>query len=387
MGKWSIFSARHVKGDEKRKEIRYILSIDGGGMRGVVPAYILSRINKELKKETDRPLYSFFDLVAGTSTGALIALALTSPSQDCLLSYEDGPEYEIFDEITYKRLFRVHHDKVLKGSIKRSIDPDSLVSLYRANGYRIFYQPSHFKKLIGNVFSDKYDSSSIERFLSSAYKETGLDQALVPTMAVAFDPLTSKPYVFSSWDSHGFLLKEAARASSAAPTYFSPVSLIDRETGENLTLVDGGLCANNPILLAYSKARELYPNADEFRALSISTCSLSSSFDPSSSSGGLATWVSSLWKSYASGTTELADIVADSIKDLKYLRIWDNVVKKKYSMDDYSDEAMNTLLEAAEELYKNKEAQINEFIHDMTLNVNDDSVKLKGPEAHLLIDK
>ena len=55
-------------------EERFILAIDGGGMRGIIPAYILSRLSAMLKAEGDtRPLYSHFDLAAGTSTGALIA--------------------------------------------------------------------------------------------------------------------------------------------------------------------------------------------------------------------------------------------------------------------------------------------------------------------------
>ena len=66
---------------------------------------------------------------------------------------------------------------------------------------------------------------------------------------------------------HGFLLREAARATSAAPTYFSPAVFIDRKTDETLTLLDGGLVANNPILAAYIEGRKLYPEADEFRIL------------------------------------------------------------------------------------------------------------------------
>ena len=65
------------QGGEKRK--RFILAIDGGGMRGIIPAYILQMLNKELRKLGDeRPLYSHFDLIAGTSTGALIAAALST---------------------------------------------------------------------------------------------------------------------------------------------------------------------------------------------------------------------------------------------------------------------------------------------------------------------
>ena len=59
-------------------DTRYILAIDGGGMRGIIPAYILKKLDELIKAEGDeRPLYSHFDLVAGTSTGGLLAKRLT----------------------------------------------------------------------------------------------------------------------------------------------------------------------------------------------------------------------------------------------------------------------------------------------------------------------
>lgn len=374
--------------EEQKKEIRYILSIDGGGMRGVVPAYLLSKIDEYLKTKSDRPLYSYFDLIAGTSTGALLGLSLSLGNKNTALKTEDGEPFSIYEKKTYKKFFKTYSESVLKGQIERSSDPNVFVDIYKKNGYKIFNQPSHFKKLLGNVFSDKYDATSLEGFLNEMYGDTPLSDALVPTMAIAFDPLTSKPYYFTSWDSHGFLLREAARASAAAPTFFAPITLIDREVGSAITLVDGGLCSNNPVISAYNKARELYPNADEYRVLSLSTCSLSTSFDASTAGGGISSWISSLWKSYASGTMELADETAKAIKDLKYLRIWDNIVEKKFSLDDYSDEAITTLLKAAEKLYENKKPEIEEFLSDMANNVNDDSVAIvKESSVPLLEEK
>ena len=60
------------RGETRKKEERFILAIDGGGMRGIIPSRILSHISAELRRMGDkRPLYSHFDLIAGTSTGAL----------------------------------------------------------------------------------------------------------------------------------------------------------------------------------------------------------------------------------------------------------------------------------------------------------------------------
>ena len=60
-----------------------ILSIDGGGIRGIIPAIILSRI----EEKTLKPIAELFDLIAGTSTGGLLALALTKPSPDSIPQY------------------------------------------------------------------------------------------------------------------------------------------------------------------------------------------------------------------------------------------------------------------------------------------------------------
>ena len=172
------------KREEEKKEIRYILSIDGGGMRGVVPAYLLSKLNKKLKEYSDRPLYSYFDLIAGTSTGALLALGLSLNNSNSSFKLEAGADYPLYETRKYKKLFKVHSEQVLKGYIKKSTDPDALVSLYKENGCKIFHQPSHFKKILGNVFSDKYDASSLESFMNEIYGDTPLSDALVPTINV-----------------------------------------------------------------------------------------------------------------------------------------------------------------------------------------------------------
>ena len=97
------------KKEEKKKEIRYILTIDGGGMRGIVPSSILKKMNEELKKLTNRPLYSYFDLIAGTSTGALLALGLTSPIEGTSFEKEKGENVEVTKTYTRGRVFKKNY--------------------------------------------------------------------------------------------------------------------------------------------------------------------------------------------------------------------------------------------------------------------------------------
>ena len=98
MGKLTDF----FTGRREGKDIRYILSIDGGGMRGIIPAYILSKIDALVKERGDkRPLYAHFDLVAGTSTGALLALGLTAPAGKSALKRDSLEPFKVFE--TYRK--------------------------------------------------------------------------------------------------------------------------------------------------------------------------------------------------------------------------------------------------------------------------------------------
>src|SRR5215213_7488192 len=80
-----------------------VLSIDGGGIRGIIPALVLA----ELERLTARPVFELFDLIAGTSTGGILACALAGPdplsAADVVALYEEeGPE--IFDRTIWQRV-------------------------------------------------------------------------------------------------------------------------------------------------------------------------------------------------------------------------------------------------------------------------------------------
>ena len=377
---WFDFLRRGKK-EEKKKEVRYILAIDGGGMRGIVPAFILKKMNEGLKERGIlRPLYSYFDLVSGTSTGALIALGLTSPVDNLGLKKEEGEDWEV-SEIIEKGRFRKTTEIVKKGEIERLGDPEELLSLYTENGKKIFI-PDDAKgiwRLVGKVtkmLGDKYDTVPLEMFLDEVYGDTLLSEAKVPTMAVSTDTNGCKCFIFRSWDSHGFLVREAARATSAAPTYFAPAVFIDRETNEKLTLIDGGMIANNPILATYIEARKLYPNADEFRILSISTASSLCVLHPEEYTTNLE-WLSDLASAYSSANMNISLEGVESIKGVRVDRIWEPVLEKKIKLDDTSKEAVDALMEAAEKIWDMDKEKIYSFLDEVTTAPIPDRLVLK----------
>ena len=159
MGKLTDF----FTGRREGKDIRYILSIDGGGMRGIIPAYILSKIDALVKERGDkRPLYAHFDLVAGTSTGALLALGLTAPAGKSALKRDSLEPFKVFE--TYRKGL-LRKEERFKGYILPSTAPDSLSDFYLRHGSRIF--PRTTLNALSQLFQVKYDEKPLEAFLKA----------------------------------------------------------------------------------------------------------------------------------------------------------------------------------------------------------------------------
>ena len=360
------------KEDEKIEE-RYILSIDGGGMRGIIPAHIISRIDELIKEmNEDKPLYSFFDLVAGTSTGGLIALAMTtSPlitnlkkeeGDDILYTYETEP-LSFIDKFKGKK----QKESLNPTLITKGTDCSTLIDIYKKEGKNIFKAESRF---FGSLLKDKYDSKHIESFLFNTFKNSKMNQCLTPTMVVSYDASNGIPFIFNSWEDKDYFVRDAARATSAAPTYFSPFNFYDKKDKVTRHFIDGGIIANNPVLMAYSEARKLYPNCKKFHILSLSTANNEFSMIEFDISGGIMGWIdpsrgAPIQKIATSSQMQLASCVAENIKDVEYTRLHYNLKGDSFKLDDISTKAINTLLDSAEQLFNKEKDTIMKFVNKM----------------------
>ena len=344
----------------RKQRIRYILTIDGGGMRGIIPSYILGALSDILVRLGDRrPLYSHFDLIAGTSTGALLSLGLSMPGEGSSFSTEKLAPYE-----------------TRKGYILPGLDPRGFVEIYRSHGPEIFPRNPGMKSILYPILTDKYDVRPYERLLRSCFSDTRLSEARVPTLAVAYSTGDGAIYTMKSWDSHGILMREAARASSAAPMYFPPAEITERDGNAKHILIDGGVVANNPALIAYKEARKLYPDASEFRILSLSTCAPRYVFNPSEGPGGITGWANPIIKVYSGAQMDLVDEIMPGIKGVEYARIWAPVLEKRIKLDATTDESVQALLEAAERTYDATERTLRSFAYDLAEEKVHDSVRL-----------
>lgn len=193
-----------------------MLSIDGGGIRGVIPAAVLAAI----EQTTGKPIAELFDVIAGTSTGGIIACALTAPGD------QGGPRFSAA----------------------------SVVEMYVNEGARIF--PHHVFQRITAFVDEKYPVAGLEAVLHQYVGESMLSEAVTELFVTAYDIERRRPRFFRSQDARqdptrNHPLWMVARATSAAPTYFEPYRLQGATPGEYEALVDGGVFANNPAMCAY----------------------------------------------------------------------------------------------------------------------------------------
>lgn len=371
--------------DEKPEE-RFILCLDGGGMRGIIPAVLLGNLTKLIKAYDDtKPLYSHFDLIAGTSTGALLALGLSTPPQYLNIVKETGKDeiitFPLIEQTFMERLKKVEKPKQKQPIvITRGCDASHLLDLYKNSGAKIF--PSQ-TRLFGQLIRDKYRAKPLEDFLKSFYSDAKLSQCMVPTMAISYEIQEGLPYIFKSWDSKDFYTREAARATSAAPTYFPPVILHERETDKKLTLIDGAMVANNPVIMAYGEAKKLYPNCKKFHIISLSTASETFSLGDEEFSGGLMAWIdpskgAPIQKIYATSQMQIADYMAEHNEDIDYTRIDYHVAEEKFKLDDTSPHAIAKLEEIGQILYKKNEEEIINYVEKLIKK--DDFSNIKPPE-------
>lgn len=203
-----------------------ILAVDGGGIRGIVPATVLV----ELQRRLPRPIVEYFDVVAGTSTGGLVASAVCAPAES------GGPRYTA----------------------------EQILEFYVQDCRQIFERSAWWTlRSLDGLLRPKYPARGIDAFLQARFGDLELQHALKPLVMVSYDLVQRAPWVFSSVlaakePARNYLLRDACRASTAAPTYF-PAATVRSFAGDSRELIDGGVCANDPVLAAFVVAERLYP--------------------------------------------------------------------------------------------------------------------------------
>jgi uncharacterized protein len=289
-----------------------VLAIDGGGIRGIIPATVLA----DLELRAGRPVAELFDLVVGTSTGGILALALTAPGE--------------------------------KG--KSRWRAEELVSLYVREGPRIFSR-SVFDRIrsVEGALDEKYPSDGLVEVLAESFGDLRLRDARIDVMATAYDTVSRTPFFFRSSrartdETQDWLLREAAHATSAAPSYFEPVQLRD------FSLIDGGVFAANPAMCAVAevlRAREPH----EMLVVSLGTGQQTKPLPwKKVRNWGALEWARPVIDILLDGQSDTVDFQAGQVLEDRYWRIQTELRKASDHLDDASEANLDALQAEGDDL-------------------------------------
>jgi uncharacterized protein len=315
--------------------VRRVLSIDGGGVRGLVPALVLDA----LERRTGRSVADLFDVVAGTSTGAILALGLLHP----------GP------------------------SGRPSWRARDLVELYETSGATIFTRSAvRCLQTLNGYLAPKYDGDVLTALLQRQFGETPLRAALRDVLVTAYDARRRTPYFFRTGrpscgaEQPMWLV---ARASAAAPTYFTPARVVD-EIGDRW-LVDGGVFASSPAMCAWTEACHAPGAFDDVLVASLGTGELSADYATvRMRRGGALLWARPLFDVMLDGQENVTD---EQLRRLlpsdRYFRFQPDLSPRCQRIDDASAENTRQLHESVRRLLERDGARLEQLAALLTREV------------------
>ena len=302
-----------------------ILSIDGGGVRGIIPATFLM----EFEKRTGKPICELFDLVAGTSTGGILTAALALPNS------LGKPEYSA-EQV--RSAYVEFSGTVFHRSMLRSL------------------------KTLGGLAGPAYSPRTLESMLEQLFGSRRLHGTLTEILVTAYDMASSTPWFFKTSFAKYHrapeddpLLTQVVRATTAAPTYFPPLRM------EQHCLIDGGMFAANPALCAYAQARKLYPEETEFLAVSLGTGSEVHNRPCSEiNHWGIAGWAAPISSVMLNASSASVDYqMRTLLGNQDYVRFQIQLDQDAAKMDDASNETILRLQALAQQAVRLRSADID----------------------------
>ncbi|KAJ0965309.1 hypothetical protein J5N97_026447 [Dioscorea zingiberensis] len=341
-----------------------VLSIDGGGIRGIIPATILSFLETQLQEldGEDARLADYFDVISGTSTGGLVTAMITAPNEN---------NRPLFAAKDIKTFYLEHCPKIF---------PQSWAPL----GLNLF-------KSLGGP---KYNGIYLHKIIKEKLGNLKLNQTLTNIVIPTFDIKHLQPTIFSSYEvknnnsSMDAALSDICISTSAAPTYL-PAHYFQTKDSEgkirDFNLIDGGVAANNPALVAIKEVtKQIFKGNSDFfpikpmdfgRFLVISlgtgTSKNEEKFDAKKASKwGILNWLiadgsNPLIDAFTHASGDMVDIHISVVfqalrSEANYLRIQDDTLSGTLSSVDVSTEAnLEGLVKIGENLLKKPVAQVN----------------------------
>lgn len=297
-----------------------ILSIDGGGIKGAFVASLLTDLEKQYCR-SGKNVASYFDLIVGTSTGGILALGLGlgMPAADIL-------------------------------------------NFYQKYGPQIFPQTNNcvkkFLKCLHNKVRVKYDRTPLETALKHVFQDMKLGNAITRLVIPSFDLQTGEVHLHKT--AHHERLQHdyneyayaVALATSAAPTYFPTYFL------RNIPLLDGGIWANDPALVAITEAQTLLGQDVK----NISMLSLGCTQEPlniSFSTESEIDWALRISDLFTRAQMSAASGSAQLLLSERYIRISPTVPNGKFTLD--GSQCINELVALGETEARKASPKVKQF--------------------------
>lgn len=354
----------------EKKKVR-ILSLDGGGIRGIIPATIVAYIEEEIRKRKgdEKRIADYIDMIVGTSTGGLLTCFYLKPNP------KEGEGQPITEFPATKAL-----------------------EIYTEEGYDIFNNSKYFSwfglRQLWNA--TQYNPAYLEKTLQNHFKDREgndmmLHKMVKPCTVTTYNMNTESSFFLRSTDlkrkdgPRDYKVWEALRSTSAAPTYFPPARIRNYATVETKKKIwynlDGGVFANNPTICAYAEARNMdFPNrgvkaptASEMLILSIGTGGGNFDLEPIQKSGswGVIRWAKSIPNIMMDGSIDTTDYQMRQIFDTlneehkdSYLRVDVPHDDRNYAADmaDASPENIAKLKVAGQKTVLHYKKDLDQFI-------------------------
>lgn len=331
-----------------------ILSIDGGGIRGIIAAQVGVRLEEKLQQKSGNSnarIADYFDLIAGTSAGGILTCLYLCPDAE----NPDRPRWSAQDAVNF--------------SIESGRD---------------VFKSSLWQKLksFDGLIDEKYPSTRLEAFFIENFQDCKLSELLKPCLISSYDIERRKAHFFNQIDAVGhpeenYFIRDIARATSAAPSYFE-VPKIRSLTNESYALIDGGVFANNPALCAYAEVRSKLripdersdrgPTAKDMVILSLGTGQAQKKYPYEEvKDWGQVEWVEPLINILMTGVAETVDYqlmqIFDAIeKPHQYLRINPNLSHEEpLPIDDASPPKIAELVRIGKEQADKYNEELDKF--------------------------
>lgn len=322
-----------------------ILSIDGGGLRGVVPLTIL----KKIEEISGKKIHELFDFIAGTSTGGLIASAISIKNPDNPLV----PLYTL----------------------------DDVIKVYMERGREIFPPSHNFLESAISIFKHRFEPKGIDKVLNDITGEYTMNDCLNNIMICSYDLENNTPLFLKSRTARlhpekNIRLYHACRATSAGPTYLPSYKFeYPDEKSTTRNCIDGGVFVNNPSFAAlteFSKHISYYQpgstvfNLNQAFVLSLGTGSFTGKIsDLEAMESGLAFWAQHITEIMMHGVNTSTDYgMNELMPDGNYLRMTVDIDSAEHAdMANCSKETFDYLIETTNEMLGQKESILKDFIN------------------------